>query len=77
MPWYIYNPGATDPLNPSNYGPPLLPPPTCPGPKNFLCAIQANDNFGRPIITPQFCCELMYALQNRTESTNIKLRPTI
>jgi hypothetical protein len=77
MPWYVFNPGATDPLDPNNYGPPLITPPSCPGPKNFLCAIQANDDgSGHPIIPSSLCCELMYDLLNRSDSTNVKLRPT-
>ena len=76
MPWYSFQVGGTDPLDPNQYGPPLGVPPACPSPKNFLCAIQTNDNGGHPIITAAICAEIIMALQNRTESTNVKLRPT-
>ena len=76
MPWYVYDPAATNVANPNNYGPPLVPPPVCPSPKNFLCAIQANDNLGAPLLTPALFIEMANALNSRTESINVKLRPT-
>lgn len=76
MPWYVYDAAATDVSDPNNYGDPLIPPPSCPSPKNFLCAIQANDNAGSPIITNALFIEMANALNNRAESTNVKLRPT-
>ncbi len=77
MPWYSYDPGATDISNPNNYGPPLLSPPSCSGLKIFLCAIQAIDNFGKPLLTLiQLFIEIANALNCRKESTNVKLRPT-
>ncbi|MGJ1322848.1 hypothetical protein ACR780_09175 [Sphingobacterium faecium] len=76
MPWYSYIPGRTNVCDPNNYTPVGSNPPNCPTSKLFLCAIQANDNSGHPIITCALICEIANALENRTESTNVKLRPT-
>lgn len=76
MPWYLYDPGATDVTDPNNYGPPLIIPPNCPTPKRYLCAIQANDNSGSPVILIVLVNEIANALNNGSESTNVKLRPT-
>ncbi|UZJ63248.1 hypothetical protein OKW96_12040 [Sphingobacterium sp. KU25419] len=51
MPWYSYIAGRTDVSNPNNYTPNGSTPPSCPTTKIFLCAIQANDNAGKPILT--------------------------
>ena len=78
MPWYIYNPGATDVSNPNNYGGPLSSAPACPGANNFLCAIQANDNLGHPDLTGNIALfiEMANALNSRIDTINVKLRPT-
>lgn len=77
MPWYVYDAGATDVTDPNNYGPPLAFPPSCSGLKIFLCAIQAIDNLGKPLLTLiQLIIEIANALNNRMDSTNVKLRAT-
>lgn len=76
MPWYVYDAGATDVTDPNNYGPPLSTPPSCPSPKIYLCAIQAADNSGSPVILIVLQAEIANALNNKAESTNVKLRPT-
>lgn len=75
MPWYIYtliNGDICDVNNYTLYGPTA---PLCGTPKLHLCAIQANDNMGRPILTSVIVCEIASALQNKTESTNVRLKP--
>ncbi len=77
MPWYVYNSAASDVSNPNNYGSPQIPAPSCPGDNNFLCAIQATDNMGDPDLTDvNLIIEIANAVNNRTETTNVKLRPT-
>lgn len=72
MPWYQF---TGDPSNPYT----LIgnTPPNCPSPKIHLCAIQAADNLGQPIITYQLTLEIVAALNNSTDSTNVRLRPTL
>ena len=80
MPWYQFTPigiAPYDPNTPNNYTLVGSTPPSCPNPNNFLCAIQANDNFGKPIITCALLAQIDLALANRTETTNVLLRPTI
>jgi hypothetical protein len=77
MPWYVYNAGGTNISNPNNYTFIGSIQPTCTTPKNYLCAIQANDNSGQPILNDiNLFIEIGNALNNYTESTNIKLRAT-
>ncbi|WP_400261336.1 hypothetical protein ACFX5U_15590 [Sphingobacterium sp. SG20118] len=73
MPWYKYNGG--DVCNPNSYTTTTTPPTDCLHPNNFLCAIQSIDNLGAPIITPALCLEIANAVNNRTESTNVLLKP--
>lgn len=80
MPWYSFTPiGATpfSPSDPNNYTLVGITPPTCPNPNNFICAIQANDNLGEPIFTVALLQEMLTALNNRTETTNVLLRPNL
>lgn len=73
MPWYKYNGGnICDPNSYSLYG---NTPPPCPSPKIHLCAIQANDNFGFPALTPGLICQIVNALQTGTENALVLLRP--
>ncbi len=77
MPWYSYTP-ITFPGNicdPNNYTLLGIFPPVCPSPKVRLCAIQALDSFGQPILTPALFCEIATAMQNRMEGVNVLLRP--
>lgn len=73
MPWYQYNSG--DICNPNSYTLVGSTPPSCLSPKRKLCAIQASDNLGKPIITMSLVCQIANALQNEVESTNVLLRP--
>lgn len=76
MPWYSFTPtlSPSNPHDPNEYT--LLgSAPSCPGVNNFICAIQANDNMGKPDITVELCIELLIALQNRIDRTNVKLKP--
>lgn len=77
MAWYAYTP-ITFPGNicdSNNYTLIGIFPPVCPSPKIFLCAIQAYDNMGHPILTPVLIGEIATALQNRMESVNVLLKP--
>ncbi|WP_400261335.1 hypothetical protein ACFX5U_15585 [Sphingobacterium sp. SG20118] len=76
MPWYVYNAGGTNVSNPNNYILIGSTAPTCTSPKLFLCAIQANDNMGWPTVTNALILEIANAVNNVTESTNVKLRAT-
>ncbi|AIM38126.1 hypothetical protein KO02_16665 [Sphingobacterium sp. ML3W] len=73
MAWYKYNGGPV--CDPNSYTLVGNAPPSCPNPNIRLCAIQAFDNMGSPIITPALCGEIGTALQNKTESVNVLLCP--
>ncbi|MEN5193419.1 hypothetical protein [Sphingobacterium faecium] len=80
MPWYSYQPIDSYPHNttdPNNYNLVGIIPPNCPNPNEFICAIQANDNLGKPIFTTALRNEMLLALNNRIETTNVLLRPTL
>ena len=74
MPWYTYNSGSV--CSPNSYTLTTTPPSNCPNPNNFLCAIQSIDNLGAPIITSALCLEIANAVNSKTESINVLLRPT-
>ncbi|MGJ1322844.1 hypothetical protein ACR780_09155 [Sphingobacterium faecium] len=77
MPWYSYIAGRQDSGNPNNYTYVGSTPPSCPSNKLYLCAIQAQDNLGAPDLTNiNLFIEIANAINNRVESTNVKLRPT-
>lgn len=74
MPWYKFTPGGStpDPGDPNQYTNVGTNPPWCPF--NFtMCAIQAMDNDGQPIIGTALLREIVRALQNGNESTNVLL----
>lgn len=73
MPWYQYNGG--DICNPNSYTLVGSTPTSCPSTNIHLCAIQASDNMGLPIITFGLVCQIANALQTSTESTNVLLKP--
>lgn len=80
MPWYLYNPIDTFPHNttdPNNYQLVGITPPNCPNPNNKICAIQAVDNLGLPNITTALTSEMLNAVNNSFETTNVLLRPTL
>ncbi|MDH5825829.1 hypothetical protein [Sphingobacterium faecium] len=77
MPWYSFTPGAAtpqDPSDPNQYTLFGMTPPPCPGGCK-ICAIQAMDNMGKPIITLALLREIIRALHNCTASTNVLLCP--
>lgn len=78
MPWYLFTPTSTprQTSNPNEYTLVTGNPPLCPGANNFLCAIQAIDNLGQPIIPYLLLAEISDALENRIDTTNVKLKPT-
>jgi len=78
MPWYEFTPAGGPPhaiCDHNSYTYVGMTPPTCPTPKKSLCAIQANDSGGQPIMTYALVCEIGSALQNRMDSTNVMLKP--
>ncbi|MEN5193426.1 hypothetical protein [Sphingobacterium faecium] len=78
MPWYSFNPIDTfphDTADPNNYSLTGTTPPNCPSPKLNLCAIQASDNQGLPIITQSLRTQISNAVTNKVETTNVLLRP--
>lgn len=77
MPWYAFTPLAplSYPDDPNQYTLIGATPPACPGANNFLCAIQAADNLGQPIITAALLEEMGTALENYADSTNVLLKP--
>ncbi|UIR57396.1 hypothetical protein LZQ00_06150 [Sphingobacterium sp. SRCM116780] len=80
MPWYPYLPTGTPPysvINTNYFGPPQAYPPACAPPHDFLCAIQATDSSGQPVITFALLEEMEFAINNRIETTNVKLRPSV
>lgn len=79
MPWYQFTPGGGA-FNPSDrnqytlYGDGSFPP-NCPG-NIRVCAIQAMDSGGLPFITTALLNEIIQALENRADSTNVLLKGT-
>nr|WP_315398927.1 hypothetical protein [uncultured Sphingobacterium sp.] len=79
MPWYRFQPTGTPPYNIGNlafYGPPQAIPPSCISQKKYLCAIQADDTGGQPILTFALGIEIATAINSGIDSTNVKLRNT-
>jgi len=77
MPWYVFTPGGSTP-NPANRNQYTLFgmfPPSCPG-NEKICAIQSMDSGGLPIMATSLLNEIIRALENRTESTNVLLKST-
>ncbi len=77
MAWYAFTPAGNprNPCDPNSYTLIGIIPPSCPNPNNRLCAIQAFDNMGQPIFTLALQCEIAIALQNRTDTVNVLMKP--
>lgn len=77
MAWYAFTPEGLpkDPCDPNQYtligNAPIL----CPGSNVFICCIQAMDNMGQPIITIALITEIARALENKTTTVNVFLKP--
>ncbi|NJI73196.1 hypothetical protein HCX49_08260 [Sphingobacterium kitahiroshimense] len=72
MAWFSLT--GSNPTQPSNYQ--LVgstPPPGCSG-TNQICAIQATDNAGQPVLSAALKDEMILALHNRNASTNVQLK---
>jgi hypothetical protein len=77
MPWYSLNHGSTDVGDPNNYTLIGNNPPNCPSPKLYVCAIQAQDNNGHPILTDiNLLIEIANDVNSRIDSNNVRLGPT-
>ncbi len=76
--WYVYS-GSGSPTDPLNYAQ-VSGSPSCPSPKQRICAIFADTQFidevERPIITPALATEINTAISTLIESANVKLKPT-
>jgi len=74
--WFYHITGSTG--NPLNYDA-ASGAPNCPTPDNKLCAIFAEiqliSRIQRPIITPSLQTQISDALNTKTESANVKLKP--
>lgn len=81
MPWYSFTPTGSAPFNvgdPNNYTLVGSTPPSCPNPNLHLCAIQANDNLGKPLLTDiNLAFEIATAINSNIESVNVLLRPNL
>ncbi|QQD16042.1 hypothetical protein [Sphingobacterium sp. UDSM-2020] len=77
MAWYVFTPSglSRDPCDPNQYTLVGMNTPACSGVNNYLCAIQATDNMGQPIMTVMLICEIVRALENKTNSVNVFLKP--
>ncbi|UZJ63249.1 hypothetical protein OKW96_12045 [Sphingobacterium sp. KU25419] len=77
MPWYQFTPPGLpkDPSDPNQYTLVGNTPAACPGINLRLCSIQANDNMGHPIITVALISEIALALENKTTTVNVFLKP--
>jgi len=78
MAWYLFTPPLTGTPNPSDPNQYTLngdgsTPPVCPF-NDTVCAIQAPDNSGKPIISTALRQEIITAVNNKTESANVLLK---
>ena len=72
MAWFSYT--GTDPSNPAHYSAPSSTPPSCTSPTQQMCALQADDDGGEPIITDTLKDEIINSLQNQVNGPNVKLK---
>ncbi|AIM38127.1 hypothetical protein KO02_16670 [Sphingobacterium sp. ML3W] len=78
MPWYQFTPPGIhkDPTDPNQYTYYGNVPSPCAGSNLILCSIQAFDNMGKPIITVALISEIAIALENKTTTVNVFLKPS-
>lgn len=73
MAWFTLDPNSTDPTKPENYTL-ATGTPSCGG-QNRICAVQAeNDGSNKPELTEELKDEMIIALHNRSDRTDVKLR---
>ncbi|MEN5055155.1 hypothetical protein [Sphingobacterium kitahiroshimense] len=72
MSWFSLDSNG-NPINPNDYQLESTPPTGCNG-SDQICAVQATDNAGKPVLSPALKDEMITALHDRTPSTNVKLR---
>lgn len=74
MAWFSLTPDES-PTNPSNYtNVGNTRPTTCEG-QDQICAIQANDNgSGQPVLTDALKNDMISALHNRANNSNVSLK---
>ncbi|WP_104381363.1 hypothetical protein [Sphingobacterium sp. HMA12] len=65
---------ASHPAEPASYSPVGSTPPSCLG-NNQICTIEAANSGGKPVINQALLSEMVTALNTRTSSTNVKLKP--
>lgn len=71
MAWFRLNSGS--PTNPNNYTLESGTPTDCIG-TNQICAVQAADNAGKPVLSPALKDQMIDALHFNTPSTNVQLK---
>ncbi|MEJ5145380.1 hypothetical protein [Sphingobacterium sp. MYb388] len=69
--WFTYS--GTDPADPTNYTAEGTSAPTCSGTPQQLCAIHTENNGGEPDLE-SIALEMVQALQNQVNTTNVKLK---
>lgn len=73
MSWFPFT--GSDPSNPTQYAAPVSTPPSCTGPPEQICALQASaDANNRPIITDALKNEMINSLQNQIDGPNVHLK---
>ncbi|MBE8719954.1 hypothetical protein [Sphingobacterium pedocola] len=69
MAWFQFT--GSNPTEPADYT--LNPSPSCGG-TDQICAVQADNAGGQPVLTEALKNEMIIALNNRNPSTNVQLK---
>ncbi len=77
MYWYLFKPDGNDISDQSQYTRIEGTPSAIKGHKNHLHAIRTHDDNGKPVLTDiELMSEIVNALRNKKDSTNVLLRAT-
>lgn len=77
MYWYLFKQEGNDVSDQNQYTRTDSTPPPCDGPKNHLYAIRTHDDNGKPVLQDlDLMKEMVDALRNKKDSTNVLLRST-
>ncbi|WP_286862708.1 MULTISPECIES: hypothetical protein [Sphingobacterium] len=71
MAWFSFT--GSDPADPADYTLSSSQP-SCTGTPQQLCAIQATNNGGHPDLDTNILSEMVQALNNQANTTNVKLK---
>ncbi|MEI2273054.1 hypothetical protein OHD16_12965 [Sphingobacterium sp. ML3W] len=72
MSWFSFT--GSDPSQPSHYTLVGDTPPSCATPTEQMCALQAANSAGSPVITDALKNEIINSLQNQVNGTNVRLK---